>query len=292
MNNQIFGLKFRQLRKQQHITLAKAAAGITSRQSLGNWEIGKGELAFEKVLLLLKKINVQPIDFLESSISSYLKQTTSQISAVYVSNQVDKLLHYATKYLDISHRNLTDRVSFLRAAVACNYYMDLTNIDLTTSSDKLRIISHFNKIMNGEEIWNFEDIYFFGNTQNLMSPRDVYNLAYSLNYYRQKHKNDNREWINAVYNTLINAEFVLIKTNIKLATDLDLLLRQKWDLPDNYAFEKIRQNFMHELLKYISTQDESAITQQLHLLELEHISDLKAGFETAYEQVKQIYFSH
>lgn len=53
MNNQIFGLKFRQLRKQQHITLAKAAAGITSRQSLGNWEIGKGELAFEKVLLQL-----------------------------------------------------------------------------------------------------------------------------------------------------------------------------------------------------------------------------------------------
>lgn len=47
MNNQIFGLKFRQLRKQQHITLAKAAAGITSRQSLGNWETGKGELAFE-----------------------------------------------------------------------------------------------------------------------------------------------------------------------------------------------------------------------------------------------------
>ena len=49
---------------------------------------------------------------------------------------------------------------------------------------------------------------------------------------------------------------------------------------------------MHELLKYISTQDESAITQQLHILESEHISDLKAGFETAYEQVKQIYFSH
>ena len=153
MNNQIFGLKFRQLRKQQHITLAKAAAGITSRQSLGNWETGKGELAFEKVLLLLKKINVQPIDFLESSISSYLKQTTSQISAAYVNNQVDKLLHYANKYLDISHRNLTDRVSFLRASVACNYYMDLTSIDLTTSSDKLRIISHFNKRKNGEEIW-------------------------------------------------------------------------------------------------------------------------------------------
>lgn len=75
-----------------------------------------------------------------------------------------------------------------------------------------------------------------------------------------------------------------------MATDLDLLLRQKWDLPDNYAFEKIRQNFMHELLKYISTQDESAITQQLHILELEHLSDLKTGFETAYEQVNKIYF--
>lgn len=47
---------------------------------------------------------------------------------------------------------------------------------------------------------------------------------------------------------------------------------------------------MHELLKYISTQDESAITQQLHILELEHLSDLKTGFETAYEQVNKIYF--
>lgn len=290
MNNQIFGLKFRQLRKQQHITLSKAAAGITSRQSLGNWEIGKGELAFEKVLLLLKKINVQPIDFLESSISSYLKQTTSQISAAYVNNQIDKLSYYAEKYLNLSHRNLTDRISFLRAAVACNYYMDLTNIDLTTSSDKLRIISHFNKILNGEEIWNFEDIYFFGNTQNLMNPRDVYSLAHSLNYYRQKHQVNNREWINAVYNTLINAEFVLIKTDIKLATNLDSLLRQHWGLSDNYAFEKIRQNFMHELIKYISTQDKSGITQQLRSLEVAHLSDLKAGFETAYEQVNKIYF--
>src|SRR5699024_8935223 len=131
---------------------AKAAAGITSRQSLGNWETGKGELAFEKVLLLLKKINVQPIDFLESSISSYLKQTTSQISAVYVSNQVDKLLHYATKYIDISHPNRTYKVSYLRAGLSCNYHMDLTHLDLTNSCDKVRIISHFDHIMNREEV--------------------------------------------------------------------------------------------------------------------------------------------
>lgn len=291
MNNQIFGPKFRQLRKQQHITLAKAATGITSRQSLGNWETSKGELDFEKVLLLLKKINVQPIDFLESSISSYLKQTTSQISTAYVNNQIDELSHYAKEYLNISYRNLTDRISFLRAIVASNYYMDLTGKDLTSTSDKLRIISRFKKILDGKENWNFEDIYFFGNTQHLMSPRDVYNLAYSLNYYRQKHSINNRERINAVYNTLINAEFVLIKTNIKLATDLDSLLRKHWNLPDNYAFEKIRQNFMHQLIKYISTQDDSTIIQQLQFLELENLSDLKAGFETAYEQVDKIYFS-
>lgn len=291
MNNQIFGSKFRQLRKQQHITLAQAAAGITSRQSLGNWETGKGELDFAKVLLLLKKINVQPIDFLESSINSYLKQTTSQISVAYVNNQIDRLLHYANKYLEISHRNLTDRISFLRAAVACNYYMDLTGKDITSTSHKLRIISHFKRILDGEEIWNFEDIYFFGNTQNLMSPKNIYSLAYSLNYYRQKHNINNREWINAVYNTLINAEFILIKSDINLATKLDQLLRQKWDLSDNYAFEKIRQNFMHQLIEYISTQDDSKIIRQLHILEFEQLLDLKAGFKTAYEQVKEIYFS-
>lgn len=169
--------------------------------------------------------------------------------------------------------------------------MDLTGKDITSTSHKLRIISHFKRILDGEEIWNFEDIYFFGNTQNLMSPRNIYSLAYSLNYYRQKHNINNREWINAVYNTLINAEFILIKSDINLATKLDQLLRQKWDLSDNYAFEKIRQNFMHQLIEYISTQDDSKIIRQLHILEFEQLLDLKAGFKTAYEQVKEIYFS-
>ena len=63
MKYEIYGIKFRKLRKQQHLSLIQVAEGVTSRQTLGNWELGKGDMDFTKVLLLLRKIHVQPIDF-------------------------------------------------------------------------------------------------------------------------------------------------------------------------------------------------------------------------------------
>lgn len=56
MKYSFYGVKFRQLRKQQHLSLSEAAKGITSRQTLGNWELGKGNMDFNKVLSLLKSM--------------------------------------------------------------------------------------------------------------------------------------------------------------------------------------------------------------------------------------------
>ena len=51
MKYEIYGIKFRKLRKQQHLSLKQAAEGVTSRQTLGNWELGKGDMDFTLSLI-------------------------------------------------------------------------------------------------------------------------------------------------------------------------------------------------------------------------------------------------
>lgn len=112
MKYEIYGIKFRKLRKQQYLSLKQAAEGVTSRQTLGNWELGKGDMDFTKVLLLLRKIHVQPIDFLENSVSEYLRQITGEISSMYVNDQTDNLHQYAQHALNVSHDNVKDKIAF------------------------------------------------------------------------------------------------------------------------------------------------------------------------------------
>lgn len=291
MKNEIYGIKFRKLRKQQHLSLKKVAEGITSRQTLGNWELGKGEMDFTKVLLLLRKIHVQPIDFLENSVSEYLRQITSEISGMYVNDQTDSLHQYAQHALNVSHDNVKDKIVFFRACVACNYLLDSTGNDLMNKSDKLRLNSYFNKIQNEDENWHYEDVYFFGNTQSVLTARKIYELAYSLSYYAKEHSTQNKEWTTAVLNTLINALFVLIKKDIGLAQKLDSILSENLkQISDGYSFEKIRFNFMHSLIEYIFTKDNAKILRQFDFLQFENLANLESGFRTAYKQVERIYF--
>lgn len=291
MKYEIYGIKFRKLRKQQHLSLKQAAEGVTSRQTLGNWELGKGDMDFTKVLLLLRKIHVQPIDFLENSVSEYLRQITGEISSMYVNDQTDNLHQYAQHALNVSHDNVKDKIAFFRACVACNYLLDLTGKDLMNKSDKLRLNSFFNKVQNEDEHWYYEDVYFFGNTQSVLNARKIYELAYSLNYYAKGHSTSNKEWTTAVLNTLINALFVLVKKDIDLVRRLDLILSENLNLTsDIYSFEKIRFNFMHNLIEYIFTQNNAKILRQFEFLQFENLIDLESGFRTAYDQVNEIYF--
>lgn len=48
---------------------------------------------------------------------------------------------------------------------------------------------YFSKILSGDEVWYYDDVYFFGNTQNLISPRTIYSLSFSLVFYF-KNNND------------------------------------------------------------------------------------------------------
>ena len=292
MKSKIYGAKFRQLRKQQHLSLNKTAQGIISRQTLGNWELGKGEMDFEKVLLLLQRIHVQPIDFLENSVSDYFRQISSEISATYVNDKTNELYQYARHFLIVSHNNIRNKVAFIQACIACNCLLDLTGVDLTSKKDKLRLNSYFDKVLSENEYWHYKDIYLFGNTQSILDARKIYELAYSLNCYAKGHSTSNKEWTTAVLNALINALFALIKKDINLAQRLDSILSKNLNqLSDRYSLEKIRYNFMHSLIEYVLTHDNTKLLKQFEFLQFENLLDLESGFRTAYKQVEKIYFS-
>ncbi|EEJ71672.1 hypothetical protein HMPREF0548_1470 [Lactobacillus ultunensis DSM 16047] len=208
-----------------------------------------------------------------------------------MNDKTDELYQYAQRFLNISHNNIMDEVAFIQACIACNGLLDLTGIDLTSKRDKFRLNSYFNKVLSENECWHYEDIYLFGNTQSILDARRIYELAYSLNYYAQGHSTSNKEWTTSVLNTLINALFVLIKKDIDLAQKLDSLLSKNSDqISDRYSFERIRYNFMHSLIEYVFTKDNTKVLKQFSFLKFENLLDLESGFETAYNQVNEIYF--
>lgn len=158
-------------------------------QKLERWERGEAGLDIEKVFKLLEVIHVQKIDFFNNNISNYLKNITLEVSKAYESNDINYLKTQSKKLLSEVENDSFDKRTFLKAAIYCNAYYDLTGVDIFTDNYKKRLSMYFSKILSGDEVWYYDDVYFFGNTQNLISPRTIYSLSFSLVFYF-KNNND------------------------------------------------------------------------------------------------------
>lgn len=87
----IYGPKFRELRKLNNINIIDASKGITSKSSLDRWEKGNDNLSFSKIIELLQRIHIQPIEFLGSDIPSMLSALYQQSMIAYYNNDIDTL---------------------------------------------------------------------------------------------------------------------------------------------------------------------------------------------------------
>lgn len=284
-----YGKKFRILRKTAKITSSKAAEEVgISRSTLERWERGEAGLDIEKVFKLLEVIHVQKIDFFNNNISNYLKNITLEVSKAYESNDINYLKTQSKKLLSEVENDSFDKRTFLKAAIYCNAYYDLTGVDIFTDNYKKRLSMYFSKILSGDEVWYYDDVYFFGNTQNLISPRTIYSLSFSLVFYFKNNNDLEMKFSTAILNTLINAEYILIKKDLKKAKRLDAII-SGLDITDRFAFEKIRYKYMHFMLNFLETNDDHNLRLMWAALELQGLNTLKDGFETAFKQIKQIY---
>lgn len=200
----------RKLRKATKISSSKAAEAVgISRSKLERWERGEAGLDIEKVFKLLEVIHVQKIDFFNNNISNYLKNITLEVSKAYESNDINYLKTQSKKLLSEVENDSFDKRTFLKAAIYCNAYYDLTGVDIFTDNYKKRLSMYFSKILSGDEVWYYDDVYFFGNTQNLISPRTIYSLSFSLVFYFKNNNDLEMKFSTAILNTLINAEYIL-----------------------------------------------------------------------------------
>lgn len=248
MNNK-YGLKFRNLRKRQHITLVEAANGITSKSSLQRWEQGKDNLSFNQVLLLLKRIHIQPMEFLETITSSQLYRIANKINIAYVKSDKQALHKYALENIAKYRSNPQDINSFFESCIACNFYNDLFNENLLNYKEINQLTSN---LINIDE-WNYEYLFYFGNTLGLLDSSSIYRLSISLINYSNNEKIFNRKWYDDVLNTLLNAITSLIRKDYKKA---QLLLNKfnKLQISDRHAYEKIHAKMFQAYINYIETK--------------------------------------
>lgn len=207
MSKNTYGPKFRELRKEQDITLLKAAKGITSKSSLSLWEQGKDNLSFNQVLRLIKRIHIQPIEFINDLISPKLINMAREIDTAYFASDLVTLRKYVTEKSELSKAYPQNQEYFIEYCYACTFYQDLSENKTFTKNDQKRLT---NILFNISE-WNYKKIFYFCNTLGLLDVKTIHRLANSLISYSFNNKLNYKRWYDEVLTALINAIAILIK---------------------------------------------------------------------------------
>lgn len=281
----IYGPKFRELRKLNNINIIDASKGITSKSSLDRWEKGNDNLSFSKIIELLQRIHIQPTEFLGSDIPSMLSALYQQSMIAYYNNDIDTLKKIAQKYLKLYQDFPTKKIYFFQASVACNFYDDLTNINLLPSKMRIQLNDYFSNL----ESWSYENILYFSCVQLLINPQLVFRKSNSLITFSKNNHLNRQDWHQIVLEAILNAIFVLLKMKQpqKSKELIDNLHTMKFN--DNFILEKIRINFMSALIDYTSTKDNSHISSLLLSIQNLGLDHLYSDLKFAANQIFKLY---
>ena len=139
------GEKYKELRKEQSITLAQAAKGICATSNLSRWENGKITLEFNKVLALLSRIHISPTEFIgyadivqENDLPTEILKAIEEEDA----SAIKKLIHVQ---LDKYHAKRNAHDLYL-AVILCNQYLLIKGEKLLPFSDQMHLYTYLSKI--------------------------------------------------------------------------------------------------------------------------------------------------
>lgn len=272
-----YGEKFRTIRQNRNKSLRMISSNITSKSSLDRWEQGQDNLSFNQVLLLLNKLNIRPDELIENGLSEETIQTIREIETAYINDDTAYLLKICNK----QDEQILSEQDFLKVALACNCYLELTGKNVFTKINQRRLTNYFYKIEN----WYYEDIMNFGNTAQLLDSSVIFRISSNIINYVKYAELSDKDNYRIIFNTLLNASYNLLKLDTNLAEKL--ISRFNIDLiPQKYAFERIRYNFMLMLFKYLKDHDDSQIKYELNFLKMNKLDLLYDTLEYAFEQIK------
>lgn len=284
MNNKNFGQKFKNLRLEKNYSLDSVSVGITAKSSLYNWENGKGNMSFDKVILMLNRMHIEPTELLIGNLNNFID--INDIFDAYNCNDAIKLKQIAQQALIKSRKYQNDESQLIRSAIACQYLKALTGLDLFLDEDKEQL----EQILSEINEWHYIDVFCFGNTLALIPAKRIYGLTKSLiRKYLERQNGNYFKWQHGALNTIINAISTLLYNDLSLALKLSSEI-QLLQLNDTFSYEKIRLKFVNEIFTYCKTQDDKELNDCFFpALDYLGLNQLNSDLKTAFTQFKTKY---
>lgn len=276
------GEKYKELRKEQSITLAQAAKGICATSNLSRWENGKITLEFNKVLALLSRIYISPTEFIgyadivqENDLPTEILKAIEEEDA----SAIKKLIHVQ---LDKYHAKRNAHDLYL-AVILCNQYLLIKGENLLPFSDQMHLYTYLSKIT----LWSTYNLGFFGNCVFMIKTDKVYAIAMNvLNNQDLIQKNTSSIGLISMMGVLSDATISLIfrKDIIHAHKLLDAL--QGVELPQFLEFFKVTLTFLEKTLQYLKTKDEDPILSFINNAQNMGMTESADTFRDVFEKVK------
>lgn len=276
------GEKYKELRKEQSITLAQAVKDICATSNLSRWENGKITLEFNKVLALLSRIHISPTEFIgyadivqENDLPTEILKAIEEEDA----SAIKKLIHVQ---LDKYHAKRNAHDLYL-AVILCNQYLLIKGENLLPFSDQMHLYTYLSKIT----LWSTYNLGFFGNCVFMIKTDKVYAIAMNvLNNQDLIQKNTSSIGLISMMGVLSDATISLIfrKDIIHAHKLLDAL--QGVELPQFLEFFKVTLTFLEKTLQYLKTKDEDPILSFINNAQNMGMTESADTFRDVFEKVK------
>lgn len=285
----MLGTIFRQLRKQRGKSIIEVSQNIISPSSVQRWENNHGEMSIDKVIQLLNKIDIQPDEFLAKAKLLDLDMAEDNIRKAYQINDLSKLKEIAESLLATHYLKPNDTKRFIHAAIACNYYLDLSDENLFNKESEN--VTKLRTMLVSIENWNQNEVSIFGNTILLLSAYDIQKIATSLYNYLTFQDNTHTFFVMSI-NTLINAVVALLKAKTPQLA-YDLLTKIKYiNLSERNSNEIIKIHFLDAFFSYLKTDDKYTMTAFFHNLIFLGMEEKVRDFKLGLCQLEKLYFSN
>ncbi|GBG05334.1 helix-turn-helix domain-containing protein [Lactobacillus rodentium] len=276
----MFGEKFKELRKEQNISLATAAENITTVSTLSRWENGQTNIKFEQMIELLNNIHFSLLEFISITIITPHTPFVDQVNKALNANSDLELRQLGLKWIKIYHTS-HQQDDLLNAATACSFYLNLTSKNIFPHNYLEELIDAFSKV----NYWSHYYIVNFGNSLMLLPPKNIYGFASLIINNLLEIKKGGFEYFIDTIDTLLNAAQILIyfsPDHAKLLLDkLNNIQLTKYSM-----YIIVRRQFLNQLLHYKLTGDSTFLTKLLSTLNILEMNSMTQMFEEAYKRVK------
>lgn len=265
-----YGAVFKKIREKRGLSLTQVVRGITSPATLSRWENGKGEMYFDKIVCLLQRLNIYLDEFV--SIAQYsrediveLRELLQQIQKAYVEENSAYLKELAQRQMQV-YQLTNKEIDFFLVMTIFSCYKDLTGKSISNEQEQIRLSYIFRHV----KVWNKYYIRAFGNCVTLLDNKQVFEVGAKIIDSLKEIPQDNLTQISEAVKAVLNAVIILLRRDVKLATDLLNKVR-KSRIPVDLLYLKMQALFLQEVASYLENNSHSTdrmkkLTDMLHLL--------------------------